>query len=106
MSARRLASERDSVGLSRSCVRFASLSAHQACGQDSSGILAERQGSDPADIGVRALGAALSASLYVALDDWQASDGIDDLGGLIDRTLASLDGHFGSSKAGSHQNHH
>jgi AcrR family transcriptional regulator len=69
------------------------------------GILAERQGSDPADIGVRALGAALSASLYVALDDWQASDGIDDLGGLIDRALASLDGHFGSSKAGSHQNH-
>jgi AcrR family transcriptional regulator len=67
------------------------------------GILAERQGSDPGDIGVRALGAALSAALYVALEDWQADDGINDLGGLIDRALASLDGDLGASSAGSYQ---
>jgi AcrR family transcriptional regulator len=59
--------------------------------------LAERLGRDTADLRVLAVGSAIAAAVYVALEDWQARDGIDDLGQLINHAVASLDDEFGNS---------
>jgi hypothetical protein len=57
--------------------------------------LAERLGRDAADLRVLAVASAIAAAVYVALEDWQARDGIDDLGQLINHAFASLDDEFG-----------
>jgi AcrR family transcriptional regulator len=54
------------------------------------GILADRLGARPEELEVRALAAAISAALFVAIEDWQAHDGQEDLGGLIDRALDAV----------------
>ena len=53
-------------------------------------LLADRLGIDPDDLEVRAIAAALTAVLFVAIEEWQAHDGQQDLGALIDRALASV----------------
>jgi AcrR family transcriptional regulator len=53
-------------------------------------ILADRLGAPPDDLEVRAIAAALAAALFVAIEEWQAHDGQEDLRGLIDRALGSV----------------
>jgi len=53
-------------------------------------LLAERLGVRPDDLEVRAIAAAIAAALFVAIEEWQAHDGQQDLGGLIDRALGSV----------------
>jgi AcrR family transcriptional regulator len=52
--------------------------------------LADRLGTRPVDLEVRAIAAAIAAALFVAIEEWQAKDGQEDLGGLIDRALGSV----------------
>jgi hypothetical protein len=54
------------------------------------GILADRLGVRADNLEVRALAAAVAAVLFVAIEDWQAHDGQEDLRGLIDRALGSI----------------
>jgi AcrR family transcriptional regulator len=53
-------------------------------------ILAERLGTRPEELEVRALAAAVAAALFVAIEDWQAHDGQGDLGALLDRALDAV----------------
>jgi AcrR family transcriptional regulator len=53
-------------------------------------ILADRLGTRPDDLEVRAIAAAIAAALFVAIEQWQAQDGQEDLGGLIERALGSV----------------
>jgi AcrR family transcriptional regulator len=53
-------------------------------------ILADRLGARHDDLETRAVAAAISAALWVAIEDWQAHDGQGDLGMLIDRALRSV----------------
>ena len=53
-------------------------------------LLAHRLGVRPDGLEVRAIAAAIAAALFVAIEEWQAHDGQQDLGGLIDRALASI----------------
>jgi AcrR family transcriptional regulator len=52
-------------------------------------ILAERLGAPP-DLEVRAIAAAIAATLFVAIEEWQTDDGQRDLGGLLDRALDAV----------------
>ena len=53
-------------------------------------LLAHRLGGRADDLEVRAMAAAITAALFVAIEEWQAHDGQQDLGALIDRTLGSV----------------
>jgi AcrR family transcriptional regulator len=53
-------------------------------------ILAHRLGVHADDLEVRAMAAAVAAALFVAIEEWQAHDGQQDLGALIDRALGSV----------------
>jgi hypothetical protein len=53
-------------------------------------LLADRLGVPADDLEVRAIAAAIAAALFVAIEEWQAHDGQQDLGALIDRTLGSI----------------
>jgi AcrR family transcriptional regulator len=53
-------------------------------------LLAHRLGVRADDLEVRALAAAIAAALFVAIEEWQAHDGQQDLGALIDRALGSI----------------
>jgi AcrR family transcriptional regulator len=53
-------------------------------------LLARRLGVHADDLEVRAMAAAIAAALFVAIEEWQAHDGQQDLGALIDRTLGSI----------------
>ena len=53
-------------------------------------LLAHRLGGRADDLEVRAMAAAIAAALFVAIEEWQAHDGQQDLGALIDRTLGSI----------------
>jgi AcrR family transcriptional regulator len=53
-------------------------------------ILANRLGAHAEDLEVRAIAAAIAAALFVAIEEWQAHDGQEDLGGLIDRALGGV----------------
>jgi AcrR family transcriptional regulator len=53
-------------------------------------LLADRLGTRPDDLEVRAIAAAIAAALFVAIEEWQAQDGQEDLGGLIERALGSV----------------
>jgi AcrR family transcriptional regulator len=53
-------------------------------------LLAHRLGTGADDLEVRATAAAIAAALFVAIEDWQAHDGQQDLGALIDRALGSV----------------
>ena len=51
-------------------------------------ILAARLGVSTDNLQVRTVAAATAAALFVAIEEWQSGDGQEDLGGLLDRTLA------------------
>jgi AcrR family transcriptional regulator len=53
-------------------------------------LLADRLGVLPDDLEVRAIAAAIAAALFVAIEEWQARDGQEDLRGLIDRALGAV----------------
>jgi AcrR family transcriptional regulator len=53
-------------------------------------ILADRLGVRPDDLAARAIAAAIAAALFVAIEEWQAHDGQEDLGALIGRALGSV----------------
>ena len=53
-------------------------------------LLAHRLGVRADGLEVRAIAAAIAAALFVAIEEWQAHDGQQDLGGLIDRALGSI----------------
>jgi AcrR family transcriptional regulator len=53
-------------------------------------LLADRLGARPNGLDVRAIAAAIAAALFVAIEEWQAHDGQEDLGALIDRALGSV----------------
>jgi AcrR family transcriptional regulator len=53
-------------------------------------LLAERLGVRPDDLEVRAIAAAIAAALFVAIEEWQAHDGQEDLRELIDRALGNI----------------
>jgi AcrR family transcriptional regulator len=53
-------------------------------------LLAHRLGVPADDLEVRAITAAIAAALFVAIEEWQAHDGQQDLGALIDRALGSI----------------
>jgi AcrR family transcriptional regulator len=53
-------------------------------------LLAHRLGVRADDLEVRVMAAAIAAALFVAIEEWQAHDGQQDLGALIDRTLGSI----------------
>jgi AcrR family transcriptional regulator len=53
-------------------------------------LLADRLGVRPDDLEVRAIAAAIAAALFVAIEEWQARDGQEDLRGLIDRALGAV----------------
>jgi hypothetical protein len=54
------------------------------------GILAERLHASAGDLEVRAIAAAISAVLWVAVEEWQAQDGKGDLRVLLDRALGTV----------------
>jgi AcrR family transcriptional regulator len=53
-------------------------------------ILAGRLGERPDTLQVRAVAAAVAAAAWVAAEDWQAQDGREELGALIDQALGSV----------------
>jgi AcrR family transcriptional regulator len=53
-------------------------------------LLAARLGAPPDDLEVRAIAAAIAAALFVAIEEWQAHDGQEDLRTLIHRALGSV----------------
>jgi AcrR family transcriptional regulator len=53
-------------------------------------VLAQRLGSSPDELEVRAMAAAVAAALWVAVEEWQAVDGQVELGPLIDRALRTV----------------
>src|SRR4029453_9034843 len=68
--------------------RWRQQQAHLAAGM--AALLADRLGTRPDDLEVRAIAAAIAAALFVAIEEWQAHDGQEDLGGLIERALGSV----------------
>jgi AcrR family transcriptional regulator len=56
-------------------------------------ILADRLGERPDALEVRIIAAAVAAAVWVAAEEWQAQDGREELGALIDQALGTvLDG--------------
>src|SRR5215467_10451015 len=53
-------------------------------------LLADRLGTRPDDLEVRAIAAAIAAALFVAIEEWQAHDGQEDLRTLIHRALGTI----------------
>jgi AcrR family transcriptional regulator len=53
-------------------------------------ILADRLGERPDNLQVRAIAAAIAAAVWVAAEEWQAQDGREELGALIDQTLDTV----------------
>jgi AcrR family transcriptional regulator len=53
-------------------------------------ILADRLGEQPDTLQVRAVAAAVAAAVWVAAEEWQAQDGREELGALIDQALGSV----------------
>jgi AcrR family transcriptional regulator len=53
-------------------------------------ILADRLEVHADDLEARAIAAAVAAALFVAIEEWQAQDGQEDLRGLIDRALDAV----------------
>jgi AcrR family transcriptional regulator len=53
-------------------------------------VLAGRLGARPEDLEVRALAAAIAAALWVAVEEWQAHDGHEELGFLMDRAFRTV----------------
>jgi hypothetical protein len=53
-------------------------------------ILADRLGERPDALEVRAVAAAVAAAVWVAAEEWQAQDGRQELGALIDQALGSV----------------
>ena len=53
-------------------------------------LLAARLGAPPDDLEVRAIAAAIAAALFVAIEEWQAHDGQEDLRTLIHRALGTI----------------
>ena len=53
-------------------------------------VLAGRLHTSPEDLEVRAVGAAVAAALWVAVEEWQATDGGADLRTLMDRAFGTV----------------
>ena len=53
-------------------------------------ILADRLGARPDNLQVRIIAAAVAAAVWVAIEEWQAQDGEEDLGALIDQALGTI----------------
>jgi AcrR family transcriptional regulator len=53
-------------------------------------LLAARLDTRPDDLEIRAVAAAIAAALWVAVDEWQAHDGREELAVLIDRALGTV----------------
>jgi AcrR family transcriptional regulator len=53
-------------------------------------LLAARLGARSDDLGVRAIAAVIAAVLFVAIEEWQARDGQEDLRTLIHRALGTI----------------
>jgi AcrR family transcriptional regulator len=53
-------------------------------------ILAHRLGAHPDDLEIRATAAAIAAAVWVASEHWQAQDGQEALGTVIDRALNTV----------------
>jgi AcrR family transcriptional regulator len=53
-------------------------------------ILADRLGERPDNLEVRTIAAAVAAALFVAIEEWQAQDGREELGALIDQVLGTV----------------
>ena len=53
-------------------------------------ILAGRLGERPDNLQVRAIAAAVAAAVWVAAEEWQAQDGREELGALIDQALDTV----------------
>jgi AcrR family transcriptional regulator len=53
-------------------------------------VLAGRLDARPDDLEIRALAAAIAAALWVAVDEWQAHDGQEELGLLMDRVFRTV----------------
>jgi AcrR family transcriptional regulator len=53
-------------------------------------ILTDRLGTRLDNLEIRAIAAAIAAALWVAADQWQAQDGREELGVLIERTLGTV----------------
>jgi AcrR family transcriptional regulator len=63
-------------------------------------LLAARLGAPPDDLEIRAIAAAIAAALFVAIEEWQARDGQQDLRTLIHRALGTvLAGHMPATAA-------
>jgi AcrR family transcriptional regulator len=57
-------------------------------------LFAQRTGQDPDDFGVRVLAGALVGAMIAAMESWVASDGAENLGAVVDRTLTVLERGF------------
>jgi AcrR family transcriptional regulator len=53
-------------------------------------ILADRLGERPDVLEVRIIAAAVAAAVWVAIEEWQAQDGREKLGALIDQALGTI----------------
>jgi AcrR family transcriptional regulator len=53
-------------------------------------ILADRLGERPDSLEVRIIAAAIAAAVWVAAEEWQAQDGREELGALIDQALGTV----------------
>ena len=53
-------------------------------------ILADRLGERPDNLQIRIIAAAVAAAVWVAIEEWQAQDGREELGALIDQALGSV----------------
>jgi AcrR family transcriptional regulator len=53
-------------------------------------ILADRLGERPDNLQVRIIAAAIAAAVWVAAEEWQAQDGREELGALIDQALDTV----------------
>jgi AcrR family transcriptional regulator len=62
-------------------------------------ILASRLGALPDDLEIRAIAAAIAAAVWVAAEHWQAQDGRDALGALIERALDTVLAGFSKATA-------
>jgi AcrR family transcriptional regulator len=53
-------------------------------------ILADRLGERPDNLQVRIIAAAVAAAVWVAIEEWQAQDGREELGALVDQALGTV----------------
>jgi hypothetical protein len=53
-------------------------------------ILADRLDERPDDLEVRIIAAAIAAAVWVAAEEWQAQDGRQELGALIEQALGTV----------------